>query len=355
MKKLIFVLSLFLAQFTYGQEVFEFYNGVRALGMGGATVAVVNDETALLQNPAGLGKLRDYFFTLADPEIEVGNENQQIMGVNLLGMVDPQAVNNDLKDNPGKSIHTRAQVFPSIVLPNFGFGVFKKYELHGYMNAAGTEYDLQYFNDSAFIVGFNFRFLGGRLKLGFNAKVTNRIEIQEDNLDPTRTDLTLETLGKEGIGVGSDVGLIATLPWKFLPTLAIRARDVGDTKYDFKDGLFLNATSYPTKDVQKVDAALAIFPILGNRSRSVITLEVRDTLNMSTYEDKYKLYHAGVEFNFFDAFFIRGGMNQRYWTAGLELAMANYQLQFATYGEEVGTATANLESRRYVAKFAYRF
>ena len=43
-------------------------------------------------------------------------------------------------------------------------------------------------------------------------------------------------------------------------------------------------------------------------------------------------------------------MNQRYWTAGLELAMANYQLQFATYGEEVGTATANLESRRYVAK-----
>ena len=49
-------------------------------------------------------------------------------------------------------------------------------------------------------------------------------------------------------------------------------------------------------------------------------------------------------------------MNQRYWTAGLELAIANYQLQLASYGEEIGTGpSATREDRRYIFKFAYRF
>ena len=52
------------------RELHEFYNGVRCLGMGGACAAVVNDETALLVNPAALGKLRDYYGTILDPEVE---------------------------------------------------------------------------------------------------------------------------------------------------------------------------------------------------------------------------------------------------------------------------------------------
>jgi hypothetical protein len=48
-------------------------------------------------------------------------------------------------------------------------------------------------------------------------------------------------------------------------------------------------------------------------------------------------------------------MNQGYWTAGLELAVYNYQMQFATYGEEIGTKDTTKEDRRYVAKFSWRF
>ena len=48
------------------------HQGPIAVGVqGGAGIAVVNDETAMLINPAGLGKLRDYIFTIADPEIEI--------------------------------------------------------------------------------------------------------------------------------------------------------------------------------------------------------------------------------------------------------------------------------------------
>ena len=68
-----------------------------------------------------------------------------------------------------------------------------------------------------------------------------------------------------------------------------------------------------------------------------------------------KLIHAGMEFNFGDVFFMRAGYNQRYWTAGLELASEHFQYQLASYGEEVGTKDTPKEDRRYVFKFAFRF
>src|SRR5437868_6172705 len=51
----------------------SFYEGARGRAMGGAQIATTNDETALLINPAGLGKLRDFYGTLFDPEIEYSN------------------------------------------------------------------------------------------------------------------------------------------------------------------------------------------------------------------------------------------------------------------------------------------
>src|SRR5437868_10893422 len=58
---------------TWGTERRTFYTGARGLAMGGAQIATVNDETALLVNPAALGKLRDFYGTILDPEVEMSN------------------------------------------------------------------------------------------------------------------------------------------------------------------------------------------------------------------------------------------------------------------------------------------
>src|SRR5690606_30756903 len=106
---------------------------------------------------------------------------------------------------------------------------------------------------------------------------------------------------------------------------------------------------------QAVDVGMAIFPIVGKRTRMTFTIEYRDVLTMSEEEDHMRRTHGGMELNVADAFFLRAGMNQRYWTAGLEFAMGNYQLQAATYGEEVGTVATPEEDRRYALKFSFRF
>ena len=49
-------------------------------------------------------------------------------------------------------------------------------------------------------------------------------------------------------------------------------------------------------------------------------------------------------------------MNQSYWTGGVELASEFLQLQFTSYGEEVGIDGGdNVEDRRYIFKFSLRF
>lgn len=349
------LLGLLLHPWAKGAERFEFYNGIRALGMGGAAIAVVNDETALLYNPAGLGKLRNYIVTVADPEVDIGADTESIAGTNLTKVIEPQEALNMAKEHPGDRIYLRGQAFPSFVVPNFGIGVFKKYEVSADVDEASTRYRLDYINDTALVLGFNFRMWDGRIKLGFNTRIVNRIEIHRDDIDPNSSGLTLDGLGSEGIGVASDVGLMVSAPWTWLPTLAVVARDVGHTQYNFKEGLFTNSTTDPAVVGQSLDAAIALFPIVGKKTRAQFTAEYRGVLTASDEEDSQKRIHTGIEFNIQDTLFVRAGMNQRYWTAGFEIALMNYQLQFATYGEEVGTAAANQEERRYVGKFSYRF
>jgi len=350
------ICTLFIIFKAQSAEVHEFYNGIRSLGMGGAAIAVVNDETALIVNPAALGKLRDPFVTVVDPELELSANNDSIFSTSYLAALDPQAAMDKLKLTPARHGRFKMQLFPSLVLPNFGMGFLGKFRADGETNAAATTLDWQYENDYAFIFGFNFRMFDGRLKLGFNTKIINRIEYSNAAIPIVASGTTLTSLGaKEGLGIGADVGIILTGPWKTLPTLSVLVRDVGHTRFNFQSGLFLSAAERPTTLGQKVDVGLAMFPIMGKRKRASITLEVRDALNLSTETDPAKLYHAGFEMNFFDALFLRAGMNQRYWTAGFEMAVKNYQFQLASYGEEVGTAATNKEDRRYVLKFAYRF
>lgn len=354
------VIFMVFGELSAAGERYEFYTGARQNAMGGAAVAVVNDETALLLNPAGLGKLRDFFGTVADPEVSGSANVVSVAGTNAFSMFsNPQAVLDQLKQtrNLGKQLHLKGQMFPSIVVPNFGIGVLGKYSTDARVDATGTDYELRYFNDIALVMGFNFRLWDGRIKLGANARAMNRVEIDRVSspIPANSTGLTINNLASEGFGVGSDVGLILSAPIVALPTLALTYRDVGRTSYGFKDGMFTSATTVPNDTASSLDVGLAIFPILGKKTRSSWTIEYRDALTASQETDHYRRFHAGFELNFSDAFFFRGGMNQRYWASGFELALLDYQVQFTTYGEEVGVPGATREDRRYSFKFAYRF
>lgn len=350
-----FFLLLSLSLEANAAERRSFYSGVRCQAMGGACIAVVNDETALLVNPAALGKLRDFYGTIFDPELELGADAVNMYTSSpFSNPFELSDVKSALDANRGTYYHAKAQVFPSFVGRNFGIGIYGNYLLDAQMNTAGTEIDTYYRNDLALVLGFNFRFFDGRIKLGFNTKLISRIEVDKSDLDATGS-MDYGTIGTEGLGLSTDVGLILAAPWQYLPTITAVLRDVGGTSFDKASGVRLTTTERPNMIEQDLDVGAAIFPIHTNYFRSAWTVEYRGLLTSADVDDTAKLIHGGLELNFGDVLFVRAGYNQRYWTAGFELASERFQWQVASYGEEVGTSAAPKEDRRYTVKFAYRF
>lgn len=364
MSLFILIVSLCTA---HAGETYEFYNGIRGLGMGGTSIATVNDETALLVNPAGLGRLRDYYVTVFDPELEAGANLTKAVGTDVTAPMDPQKALSKALAHPGEHMHERAQLFPSLVVPNFGFGVFGRWSADGGVDPTSNLFAYDYRRDYAAVFGFNFRLWNGIIKLGTTTRVVDRFEVHRTDLDSSSTDLSLSSLGHSGMGVAQDVGLMLTAPVAWLPTLAVVGRDFGRTSFTWREGSGgASSPDAPSSVAGTVDVGLAIHPMLGRRVRSTWSLQyddvtsgraadAADELEKRTLSQATRKIHGGFELNYADALFFRGGMNQRYWTSGLELAIVNYQFQVASYGEDIGTADTPKEDRRYVLKFSFRF
>jgi hypothetical protein len=357
-KYLIFLIGLGAALTPWtveAQQRFQYYTGARQLGMGGAYTAVVNDETALLTNPAGLGKIRDTTVTMVDPELHGGMNHTRVAKLdNAFKVFTLQGLLEALSETPNEHWHLKFQLFPSLVTDNFGIGLHVKYAFDADIVDNGNAFRLDYTNDYTGVLGYCFRFFGGVVKLGVAGRFINRTEIHED-LPANSTNLEVSSFASEGVGVGADVGLILTAPVATLPALAIVARDVGHTTYTLRSGVFMATSERPEMTRQQIDVGLGMYPIVSNTTRLTLTAEYHDIMTMSEETDHMRRLHAGFEFNFSDLFFFRGGMNQRYWTSGIELASDRFQIQAATYGEDIGTQGAPREDRRWVGKFSFRF
>lgn len=358
----IFVVVFVAVQAAEAQfnERREFYKGLRYQAMGGASVAVANDETALVTNPAGLGRLRDVYGTIVDPELEL-NTNA-ITAYNSKAYTEPftiSKVTQTMVTRPGDYFSSRGQIMPSFVAKNFGIAILKKYDLQVQATSA-TDADIFYRDDLALLLGYNLRLFDGRIKIGVTGKLISRVEVDATAINPTTQDMSLSGLaasgqGKAGTGFGFDTGILLAAPWTWLPTIGAVYRDVGGTSYTQSTMKRLEGAGTPNQTTGDIDVGLSLFPIHANRWRSTVSFEYRGLLTASSENDKAKLMHAGWELNYADLLFLRAGYHQRYWTAGFELASERFQFQVSSYGEEIGTSSNPKEDRRWAVKMSYRF
>ncbi len=349
----VFTLSILFTMTSKAD--FEFFRGVRQMGMGGASIAVVNDETSLLSNPNGLGRLRDSITTVFDPEVTTSTGDlRPLYGTMGLGALNPETHYNSLDSTQGRPNAFKSQFFPSIVMPNFGIGLLGKHEVLATRNLDGT-FEYRYQNDYSLNLGYNLSFWGGRIKFGFVSRFINRVEY-EGVLDPALDSLDLASFASEGQAVSVDMGLTLAAPWKMIPTLSFLVRDTGGTSFSFGSGFFgYSPNGNPAFVSQSVDMAFALFPILSNDSRGAFTVEyvgIDNTENVESHMDRLRI---GAEVNMWDAFFFRAGYCNNTWTAGFEYANDWIQWQLASYAEKVPVGSLLRDDRRAVVKFAVRF
>ncbi len=353
----------------------------RALGMGGAFTAGVNDYNALYFNPAALARLEAFELNM---NIDLGGSASiakfmdDIKTANQTTGTESQktqAMLELLQKQYGRQYSARAGLGGHIVWPHWGIGVVPAdLSLDMKVHNQGTPaLNARAYLDSYVVLGFgrDYKGIPGRLSWGVTTKFVNRgyLNTAFTALDLVADSQVVKTSDlREGYGFDGDLGFLYTpqLPgeglWSYFrsarPTFALVVRNLAETKFSSNLKL-INKSPSTTDSNNPPEKLYRVFDIgtkweypsawiFGGRG----LMDFRDIGHPNA--SLRKSFHLGFEFDWRMYSWWKGqyriGVNQGYPTFGLSALFAVFNLDFVTYGEDVGTYDAPKENRMYMVR-----
>jgi len=352
------------------------YLSPRAVGMGNAHVAVADDEYALFYNPAGLAWLdsaKMNFGVGAMGDVDISKFYGELKEASDKQGNDVDEMTNLLQRNYGKHFSARAPTVGAFwVRPRWGVAIIPS-DLSLEMGIArnglpaagvvGT-------NDTtlAYGRGWNIKIAYGKLAVGvtgravyrlYTNKVVNAAELA------LQSDIFNESDAKEGFTFDADVGVLYAYPkhtqgffkkW-FRPTIGLAVRNVADYGFGTNFKLLGDETGKPERARRRLDAGAKFDLPDWWIWRSRLAIDQRDIGHDNwTFE---KGSHIGAEFLWKVSGWWKGGwrvgLNQMYPSLGVTAKLGVFQIDVATYGEQVRSSVDKQQNRRYVAKASVDF
>jgi hypothetical protein len=279
MTKRAFALTAVLLLFAGGASAnfLEVETGARAMGMGGAFVAVADDVTALHWNPAGLAKLD---------------------GFQLFGMRTSVYSVDGLSEDA---------VFAGYGMGRQGFGL-------GWMRT-GAEHIYNLYSEDTIVAGYGVETPIDGLAAGATVK--------RFSIDAPGYDYYNDPNFNEGgdAAMGFDLGLLYdTGKWRF----GAAARNLGEPELQL-----ITTTTSP-------DPIRAEYRFGGSyvfREVMLMAAELRVPTEVPEYYENRTELNLGTEIWFYDAFALRAGLNRDRITAGLGLKTSPVRIDVALLSE----------------------
>lgn len=359
MRRLMFVLLVSLALFLlhasllYAAEPIIF-KGIRSLGMGNAFVAVANGHDAVQHNVAGLRQVRgsDMIFlntmmVASKDFLDAYTNINDLKEVEELNDLDPEALDNlyhyDLYSKAEIQLFNYVDHIGDV--NHFGLGVYGILDTKIDIDRDVMGFPIaEYYIDAATVVkvgysrDFNFYMpywnYETDLSLGLALKYYN-----VGRLDDKRHVLELvgyspQDIPKwDGSGIGADVSLF--YPFMLYGqnmTFGMSIQDVGGTKIEYKDNpnqIILTNVRWGISYRPNVEDV----PVMKDL---IVAFEWEDFFNKQETSFGEKI-HLGVETYLSSFFALRFGFNQGYPTFGTGFDWKWGSLEYAFYGEEMGT------------------
>ena len=292
LKKLILISTLLsLSSITlaidFEDAVFpELATSGRALAMGNAYVAKVDDASAVYYNPAGLGTVRKTHFHLSNFHLEL---NKGWIDNSTRGSVldvFPEAMNaftiegqrEALVKNKGSISHQRFNFLPNFTTRYFSLGYLLSKRTRATVGQeVGATFEYADRLDHGPYAALNISLFGGVVKFGGSATYVNRKEIVGESAANAEYEENPDEV-KKGSAVVVVAGAKLTLPITFLPTFAVKMNNALDQK--FSEG---STNGAPTDILNSMDVGFSLTPQIGKVVRLHLEANYKDV--GSEYED----------------------------------------------------------------------
>ncbi len=349
----------------------------RALGMGNAFVAAVDDYSAIFYNPAALARLEKPQMNLS--LVQAGVDTKLPKFVEELGNVsktdDVAQMTDFLEKNYGNHFSARVGLLNAYwARPKWAIA-FIPVDLALELRVAqtvGPQVQVVARQDTtlAYARGWNVKTESGKLSLGATAKAVYRgyfnksISAVELAFDSNL--LKAEDAG-EGLTFDADLGVLYTPElaksgfWSFLqkmkPTFGATVRNVVD--YGFKTNLHIidKNSGEPDRLQRRFDVGSVFELPEWWIWRTRFAADIRDIGHENWTFGKGT--HLGAEFLWKVKSWFQGGwrigVNQGYFTAGFNGDFAVFRTDLVTYAQEVGTSSSPKAARIYMAKLSLDF
>lgn len=358
------------------------YESIRAHGMGGAFDALADDYSAIFYNPAGLpqleeGNLNMFISAAADSDIVKFTTDLKSAATNTSGAngsVDVTQIANVISSNYGKHFSSR---IPSAGLlyarPNWGIAIIPvdlslELEVH---QAAGPSASVVATQDSTVAFSIAHEFYKGldHFSMGATVKGIYRAYYNKSFLAldlAQNSNLLTATDAQEGLAIDGDIGTLYKFHdpgkgfWHVIkPSIAFTVQNVAGGNFTASNfHLVSHAPNAPPPADERRFNVGTLFELPSwwvFKSRFLF-----DETDMGHDNWTFKKgSHAGAEFRWKVRSWFQGawraGINQGYWTAGFTGLFAVFQLDIATFGEEVGSSNNPYQSRKYMARASLDF
>jgi hypothetical protein len=361
MKKILLTILLVSCSTAFADGYDYIYRGTRTLGMGGAFTAVSDDVNALFYNPAGLNRIKpgEGTITALNPRVEANTSAISIVS-KLKGST--KDILTNLSPYVGKNMHfgVSAGGIPSLARHNFAMALllpeFKNNTTLRRTVAVQAIEDIVV--DSGLMVGYSHGFLNDRLSVGADLKFLVRgagsVTLNAVDLY-TKKALNFKDIGGYGFGIDGDIGGMYTFNKVlfFVPTVGLTINNIGATKFPTRFDSSNSVGNLPEKFRLRRSVGLGSKFELPSYSLIKKWIFALDINQIGLEGSMFKKMHLGTEALFFDFLWLRGGINQGYFTFGLGLNLRIFKLDFYTYGEELGDSAGTKGDRRIGLQLAF--
>jgi len=348
----IFIIS---GVFTlYAKEAQTLRQSIRALGMGNAFVAVVNDENALHYNPAGLQSIEQHIFEILTLS---GTVNQ-----NFLDLAEEDSENESefIGNLVGQKLYFRGDLtLASVSGPGWGYSLFGGVLFDGEIHNPTVPYiELLTYVQSGVVAGFSQGFLDETLDIGVSFKTISRSGIGKriQITDFVRDDFgdEIEEEFEEIRQSAPDIGMIYHLDqWYNLQTrLAFVAKNIG--------GMDFGTTG---EIPMTFDLGIATQSELAGIDILMAADFIDITYAATEYKSTKRNIKLGMEFGVFKRtnghhmFSFRMGQNGGYSSFGFSINVPYLPLKidYAKWSEEVGNIAGDVEDKRQALQLSINF